>query len=156
MGSASIKKISRCADIPCVIPITDLTDSPGGLFEGLPPPSRTSFLHGDRGISMLWTAIMIFFITGAAALAIAREAARYGATIDPWDGETSPEDVIAVSDASLQTSAISPSDVTDCVELVADTGSPGCDSHVNSTGTRSLSSSPIWTTRSSSSFSQSM
>lgn len=65
----------------------------------------------------------------------AREAARYGATIDPWDGETSPEAVIAVSDASLQASAISPSDVTDCVELVADTGSPGCDSHVNSTGT---------------------
>lgn len=65
----------------------------------------------------------------------AREAARYGATIDPWDGETSPEAVIAVSDASLQASAISPSDVTDCVEFVADTGSPGCDSHVNSTGT---------------------
>ena len=65
----------------------------------------------------------------------AREAARYGATIDPWDGETSPEAVIAVSDASLQASAISPSDVTDCVELVADTGSPGCDSHVSSTGT---------------------
>lgn len=65
----------------------------------------------------------------------AREAARYGATVDPWDGGTSPGAVIAISDSDLSASAIDPSVVVDCVELVADTMSPSCDAHINGTGT---------------------
>jgi Flp pilus assembly protein TadG len=65
----------------------------------------------------------------------AREAARYGATIDPWDSGTSPGEVLAVADADLSSAAINPATVSDCVELVADTLSPSCDAHVNSTGT---------------------
>lgn len=82
----------------------------------------------------IWTTARAWSIDNTMAHA-AREAARYGATIDPWDVGTSPGAVIAVSDASLQASAISPGDITDCIELVADTGSPACDAHVNSTGT---------------------
>ncbi|MEX0864662.1 MAG: TadE family protein [Acidimicrobiia bacterium] len=65
----------------------------------------------------------------------AREAARFGATVDPWDPGTSPGDVLAVADADLSSSAINPADVSDCVELVADAASPSCDSQVNNTGT---------------------
>ena len=65
----------------------------------------------------------------------AREGARYGATVDPWDGGNSPGAVIAVSDADLQASAIDTSFVTDCAELVVDSASPTCDVHVNNTGT---------------------
>jgi Flp pilus assembly protein TadG len=65
----------------------------------------------------------------------AREAARYGATVEPWDPGTSPASVQAVSDADLTASALNPATVGDCVELVADTASPTCDSHVNNTGT---------------------
>lgn len=65
----------------------------------------------------------------------ARESARYGATIDPWDVSTSPTAIIAVSDADLQNSKISTGLVSECVEMVADTASPSCDSHVNNTGT---------------------
>lgn len=65
----------------------------------------------------------------------AREAARYGATIDPWDGGTSPGEARAVADADLTASAIDPATVGGCVDLVADAGSPSCDTHVNTTGT---------------------
>jgi Flp pilus assembly protein TadG len=65
----------------------------------------------------------------------AREAARHGATVEPWDPSTSPAAVLAVADADLSSSAIDPAGVGDCVELVADTGSPACDTHVNTTGT---------------------
>jgi Flp pilus assembly protein TadG len=65
----------------------------------------------------------------------AREAARHGATVEPWDPSTSPAAVLAVADADLSSSAIDPADVGDCVELVGDTASPACDTHVNTTGT---------------------
>lgn len=65
----------------------------------------------------------------------AREAARYGATIDPWDPGTSPGEVQSVADSDLSASAIDPTTVTGCVELVADAASPACDPHVNNTGT---------------------
>ncbi len=65
----------------------------------------------------------------------AREAARYGATIDPWDAGTSPGEVRGVADADLTSSSIDPATVGGCVELVADTASPACDTHVNNTGT---------------------
>jgi len=105
---------------------------------------------GDRGAALIEAALVLPILllltfgiwTTARAWNVnntlehaAREAARYGATVDPWDGGTSPAAVIAISDADLQASAIDPALVTDCAELVADTASPGCDSHVNSTGT---------------------
>lgn len=65
----------------------------------------------------------------------AREAARHGATIDPWDPGTSPGEVQAVADSDLTASAIDPVTVTACYELVADTASPSCAGHVNNTGT---------------------
>jgi Flp pilus assembly protein TadG len=66
----------------------------------------------------------------------AREAARFGATIEPWDPATSPGATIAVSDADLTASSVDPASVTDCAELVADGASPTCDgSHANNTGT---------------------
>lgn len=64
----------------------------------------------------------------------AREAARYGATVDPWDG-SSPAAVIAVSDADLILSSIDTSLITDCAELVLDGDTRTCDGGLNSTGT---------------------
>lgn len=65
----------------------------------------------------------------------AREAARYGATVDPWDG-SSPSAVRAVADSDLTSSAVDTSDVvTICIEELADTAA-SCDaSHTNNTGT---------------------
>jgi len=66
----------------------------------------------------------------------AREAARYGATVEPWDAGASPGAVRGVADddlasASIDTSAIN----TVCIELIADTGA-SCDAtHTNTTGT---------------------
>lgn len=69
----------------------------------------------------------------------AREAARYGATIDPWDISTSPSQVIAVSDSDLSNSAVSTSAVIDCVEIIADTATSTCKpTHVNNTGTQQV------------------
>ena len=65
----------------------------------------------------------------------AREAARYGATIDPWDGMASPNAIRAVADAALSSSAINTGDISGCIELVADTASPSCSAHVNNTAT---------------------
>lgn len=69
----------------------------------------------------------------------AREAARYGATVDPWDPTDpsgSPDAVRAIADADLSSSAISPAAVNDCIALVADAASPTCEgSHTNATGT---------------------
>ena len=105
---------------------------------------------GDRGAALVEAALVLPILliltfgiwTTARAWNVnntlehaAREAARYGATVEPWDGVTSPAAVIAVSDADLQASAIDPNLVTDCAELVSDTASPNCDSHTNNTGT---------------------
>lgn len=65
----------------------------------------------------------------------AREAARYGATIDPWDAGTSPGAIITVANDDMSNSAIDTTAITKCAEFVVDTGSPTCDSHVNNTGT---------------------
>ena len=112
--------------------------------------TRLKNRFGDRGAALIEAAlvlpILLLLTMGIWSTArawnvnntlehAAREAARYGATIDPWDGGTSPGAVIAISDADLQASAISPGDVTDCVELIADAGSPACDTHVNNSGT---------------------
>ena len=66
----------------------------------------------------------------------AREGARYGATIDPWDSGTSPSAVGAVVDADLTASSVDPVVVNACIEAVSDAASPSCDgSHTNNTGT---------------------
>jgi Flp pilus assembly protein TadG len=65
----------------------------------------------------------------------AREAARFGATIDPWDDSTSPGEILAIANADMAAAAIDTSAVTNCIDFLADTESPSCDSHVNGTGT---------------------
>lgn len=66
----------------------------------------------------------------------AREAARFGATVDPWDNAGSPGDVRAVADADLGSSSIDTGAVAECIELVPPASSPTCDpGHTNGTGT---------------------
>lgn len=66
----------------------------------------------------------------------AREAARHGATIDPWDAGTSPDAAGAVADADMAAAAIDTSVVTHCIELVANGAASTCDpGHTNTTGT---------------------
>lgn len=111
---------------------------------------RRSARVGDRGAALIEAAVVLPILilltfgiwTTARAWNVsntldhaAREAARYGATIDPWDPGTSPGVVRAVADADLTGAAIDPATVGGCVELVADTMSPACDTHVNNTGT---------------------
>jgi len=65
----------------------------------------------------------------------AREAARFGATIDPWDDSTSPGEILAIANADMAAAAIDTTAVTNCIDFLADTESPSCDSHANGTGT---------------------
>lgn len=68
----------------------------------------------------------------------AREAARFGATVEPWDPDpaASPASVRAVADADMSNAAIDTSAIQDvCIELVED-GKDSCDgTHTNDTGT---------------------
>lgn len=63
----------------------------------------------------------------------AREAARFGATVEPWDPGSSPGEVRAVADADLAAASIDGSLITDCIALVPDSGT-AC-GHTNDTGT---------------------
>lgn len=83
----------------------------------------------------IWTTARAWSINNTLDHA-AREAARYGATVDPWDSSTSPGAVRGIADADLQASAIAPGTVnTVCIEQIAD-GSSSCDAtHSNGTGT---------------------
>jgi Flp pilus assembly protein TadG len=104
----------------------------------------------DRGAALVEAALVIPFLllltfgiwTTARAWNInntmehaAREAARYGATVEPWDA-ASPLAVRAVADADMASAAIDTSAIqTVCIELIAD-GDDSCDgTHTNSTGT---------------------
>lgn len=108
----------------------------------------------DRGAALIEAAmiipILLLFTFGIWATArawsinntlehAAREGARYGATIDPWDTGTSPGAVRAIIDADLQASAINPATITPvCIAQVAD-GSAACSTgHTNNTGTEQI------------------
>jgi Flp pilus assembly protein TadG len=81
----------------------------------------------------IWTTARAWNVDNTLAHA-AREAARYGATVDTWDTTASPGEIRAVADADLDTSSIDTTAVTDCIELVAPATSPTCDpSYTNGT-----------------------
>ena len=83
----------------------------------------------------IWTTARAWSINNTLDHA-AREAARYGATVDPWDSSTSPGAVRGIADADLQASAIAPGTVnTVCIEQVVDGGSSCDGTHSNATGT---------------------
>lgn len=63
----------------------------------------------------------------------AREAARYGATEEPWAG-TSDVAVRAVADLELSASTIDTAKMTYCIELIADTQTGAC-GLLNTSGT---------------------
>lgn len=105
----------------------------------------------DRGAALIEAALVLPFLllltfgiwTTARAWNVnntmehaAREAARYGATIEPWDVSTSPGEVEAVADADLASAAIDPGVIQSvCIDELADGGSSCDSSHTNSTGT---------------------
>lgn len=69
----------------------------------------------------------------------AREAARYGATVEPWDPGTSPSDVRAIADADLTASSINTASVsTVCIEQIASTASSCDGTHTNGTATNQI------------------
>lgn len=83
----------------------------------------------------IWTTARAWNINNTMEHA-AREAARYGATIDPWDPGTSPGEVEKVADDDMAAAAIDITAVDPvCIELIAD-GVDSCDAtHTNDTGT---------------------
>lgn len=84
----------------------------------------------------IWTTARAWNVNNTMEHAV-REAARYGATVDPWDTSTSPPAVRAIADADMATSAVDTSAIsTVCIELVGAGGNPcGDTSHTNDTGT---------------------
>ncbi|MFZ0013480.1 MAG: TadE/TadG family type IV pilus assembly protein [Acidimicrobiia bacterium] len=83
----------------------------------------------------IWTTARTWNINNTMEHA-AREAARYGATVEPWDSGASPGAVRAVADADMSASAIDTGAIsTVCIELIAN-GGASCDTaHSNATGT---------------------
>lgn len=107
--------------------------------------------EGDRGAALIEAALVLPFLllltfgiwTTARAWNVhntmehaVREAARYGATVEPWDPGTSPGEVRAVADADLNAASIDTSAIQDvCIEQIEDSNS-SCDAtHTNNTGT---------------------
>lgn len=86
----------------------------------------------------IWTTARAWNVNNTMQHAV-REAARFGATVDPWDPATSPSQVRSIADADMSTSAIDTTAVdTVCIELIAD-GEDSCDgSHSNITGTNQV------------------
>jgi len=105
----------------------------------------------DRGAALVEAALVLPFLllltfgiwTTARAWNIhntmehaAREAARFGATVEPWDDITSPPTVRAVADADMSSAAIDISAVADvCIERIQDTNDSCDGTHTNTTGT---------------------
>lgn len=105
----------------------------------------------DRGAALVEAALVIPFLllltfgiwTTARAWNIqntmehaAREAARFGATEEPWDPVVSRAAVIDVAYADMASAAIDTTAIDPvCIELIADRD-PSCDgAHTNDTGT---------------------
>lgn len=105
----------------------------------------------DRGAALVEAALVIPFLllltfgiwTTARAWNIhntmehaAREAARFGATVEPWDPLTSPGEVRAVADADMAAASIDTSVIDEvCIELIEDTNDSCDGTHTNDTGT---------------------
>lgn len=106
---------------------------------------------GDRGAALIEAALVLPFLllltfgiwTTARAWNVhntmehaVREAARYGATVEPWDPGTSPSEVRAVADADLSAASIDTSAIQDvCIEQIEDSNSSCDGTHTNNTGT---------------------
>jgi Flp pilus assembly protein TadG len=112
--------------------------------------TRLTERFGDRGAALVEAALVLPILllltmgiwTTARAWNInntlehaAREAARYGATIDPWDDTTSPPAILAIANSDMAAAAINTGLISECAEFLADTETPTCDAYVNSTGT---------------------
>lgn len=98
--------------------------------------------HDDRGAALVEMALvmplLLLLVVGIWATARAfnvkntmdhavREAARYGATVEPWDPGASPGAVRALIDAELSTAAIPTAEVnTVCIVQVLESAD-GCD-----------------------------
>lgn len=67
----------------------------------------------------IWTTARAYNVKNTMDHAV-REAARFGATVDPWDSVASPAAVRAVADVELASAGIPVGTITDCVDLGAD------------------------------------
>jgi hypothetical protein len=82
----------------------------------------------------IWTTAQAWNIHNTMEQAAA-EAARYGATVIPWEPKTSPAAVRAIADSHLALSGIEASHIDDvCIELIDDGGNSCDGDHTNSTG----------------------
>jgi len=69
----------------------------------------------------------------------AREAARFGATEEPWDDVASRVAIRDVADAAMAAAAIDTTAIsTVCIELLADTETSCDGAHTNDTGTEQI------------------
>jgi Flp pilus assembly protein TadG len=74
----------------------------------------------------IWATARAFNVKNTMDHAV-REAARYGATVDPWDSGASPGTVRALIDAELSAAAIPTADVdTVCIVQILE-AADGCD-----------------------------
>lgn len=82
----------------------------------------------------IWTTARAYNVKNTMDHAV-REAARYGATVDPWESG-SPNDLRAIVDGELGAAAIDTGNIVSvCIELLA-AGADSCDaSHSNGTAT---------------------
>ena len=86
----------------------------------------------------IWTTARAWNVHNTMEHAV-REAARHGATIEPWDPATSPTQVRAVADADLTAASVDPAVISQvCIELIPDTNSSCDGAHTNDTGTNQI------------------
>lgn len=83
----------------------------------------------------IWTTARAWNIHNTMEHAV-REAARFGATVEPWDPAASRADVWDVAEAAMMSAAIDTTAIDDvCIELISDSGSSCDGTHTNATGT---------------------
>lgn len=130
------------------IDIRNRSHAVGAVRRQMGLSNRSKFAGGERGAALVEAAMVLPFLllltfgiwTTARAWNIhntldhaAREGARFGATEEPWVVGTSDLAVRDVVDSALSSSAIDPTDVNSCIELITD-GNSGC-GVTNTTGT---------------------